>query len=101
MNHQGNLNRPQLIKIKIANKKVRILKRISVYITLSPKFMNGKKNNFKSYLDVLEMGNMLDKSMLDKSDRANTAIRYKSQSFTLKVHSQCTSPWVFVVPVLI
>ena len=47
------------------------------------------------------MGNMLGKSMLDKSDHANTAIRYKSQSFTLKVRSQFTSPWVFVVPVLI
>ena len=72
-----------------------------MYITLSPKFMNGKKIISKAYLDVLEMGNMLGKSMLDKSDHANTAIRYKSQSFTLKVRSQFTSPWVFVVPVLI
>ena len=47
------------------------------------------------------MGTMLDKSMLDKSDHANTAIRYKPQSFTLKVLSQCESPWVFVVPALI
>ena len=60
-----------------------------------------EKNNFKSYLDVLGMGTMLDKSMLDKSDRANIAIRYKSQSFTLKVLSQCESPWMFVVPALI